>query len=97
MVLKVFLLRPLYPDIGLNIRRNSGESVLLKGVPDQRSQQNTSRFTKSMENLFMVTTIDEVARVLGLDPMECTVYGTLSTETFFFLFPTSDLEIATPE
>ena len=96
MVLKVCLLRPVYPDIGLNIQQNAGESVFSNGVPDPTSQKNTSRFTNSTDDFFMATVIDEATRVLGLESMECTVSGTISKEHFLFLLITSALKLATP-
>ena len=44
----------------------------------------------------MVTSIDEVAHVLVLDPMECTVAGPLSANSFVLLLLTSALTLATP-
>ena len=86
---------PVYPEIGLNIQLNDGESVLLNGVPDSTSQQNTSRFTNSTDNFFMVTVIDEVTRLLVNYPIKCTVSGPLSTYSSFFLLLTSALKLAT--
>ena len=79
MVLKVCLLRPVYPEIGLIIRQNPGKSLFPNDVPDTTSQQNTSRLTNSTGDLFMVTEIDERTCMLGLEPMECTVSGPLAT------------------
>ena len=96
MVLKVCLLRPTYPDIGLNIRSNSGKSVFPNGVPDSTSQPNKSRLNNSTDNLFKVKAIYEVARVLVIYPMDCTVSGILATDPFLFLFLTRYVTLATP-
>ena len=45
----------------------------------------------------MVTVIYEVTSVLGLEPMDCTVVGIISTDPFFLLFLTSALTLSTPE
>ena len=66
VALKVCLMRPVYPEIGLNIRGNSGEIFFPNGVPDPKIQLNTSRLTNSTDNLFIVTEIDEGTGVLGL-------------------------------
>ena len=75
-------------DIGLTKRRNSGKSVFADGVPYPTIKQNTPRLTKSTDSFFMVTEVYERTYVLGINPMECTVAGTLATNSLFFLFLT---------
>ena len=80
MVFKVCLLRPVYTEIGLNIRRNDCESFFPNRVPDQTSQQNISCFTNSTDDLLRATAIEEVTRVLVIDLMEFIAAGPLSTD-----------------
>ena len=95
MVMKVCLLRQVYPDIGLNIQRNYGDSIFPNSVPYPKIQRTTSYFTNSMNDFFMVTAIDKVTRVLGLNTIECTVAGPLSANPFFLLFITGSFTLAT--
>ena len=44
----------------------------------------------------MVTDIYKVTRLLGLDPMECTVSGPISANPLLLLLITSALKLATP-